>query len=167
MAVQIGRDEDDLNPVLRKIFKTETLAAWRMGSEASYRSRWLAMGGFPGSGLGGVALERGDQIRVVAEDENKGDDGLVRPPSPGSAGRGPTKEVDPLVVEFAASRDQHDSGVGGEIPSQEPGCGGKRFSRDFSAAVRSAARSGMFSMSRPFGVIRSGSCRGSSSPPMR
>ena len=110
MAVQIGRDEDDLNPVLRKIFKTETLAGLEDGIGGLVPQSVACNGRIPRVGLGGVALERGDQIRVVAEDENKGDDGLVRPHLPVQPAEGRQKEVDPLVVEFAASRDQHDSG---------------------------------------------------------
>ena len=79
MAVEVGRDENDLDPVLRKILETDALAGLEDGIGGLILQPVARNGRIPRVGFGVVALERGDQIRVGGEDKNIGEDGLVRP----------------------------------------------------------------------------------------
>ena len=126
VAVEIGRDEDDLNRVLGKILETEALAGLDDGIEALVLQPVGGDGRIRRIGLD-VALETGDQVGIAAQDEEKGEDGLVRPHLRVQTGEGFEEEVDPLVVEFAAPRDDHDPGIGGQIPGEETAGSGEEL----------------------------------------
>ena len=93
VAVQIGRDEDDLDPVLREVLESETVAGLQDGIG---RLIVEAVGGdrrISGSGSDRVALEGGNQVRVSAENEEEGEDRLAPIPVRCSDGRGPRRKT--------------------------------------------------------------------------
>ena len=101
VSVQVGRNEDDLDPVLGKISKAQTLAGLQDGIERLVLQPVRGDGRIRRVGRDLVAFEGGDQVRVSAQDEQIGKDGLIRLHFPVQAAEGFQEKIDPLVVEFA------------------------------------------------------------------
>ncbi|OPY91999.1 MAG: hypothetical protein A4E73_01573 [Syntrophaceae bacterium PtaU1.Bin231] len=127
MAVEVGRDEDDVDPVLNAVFQTQAIAGLQD------RVRRLVVETVGGDGrvalvrLHLVTLQQRDQIGVASQDQQESQDGVARRRLMLQSPQGIQKDVDPLVVELVPSRDHHDLRGRRDVLAEKTGRGGKQF----------------------------------------
>ncbi|OPY87244.1 MAG: hypothetical protein A4E72_01517 [Syntrophus sp. PtaU1.Bin208] len=123
VSVEIGRDKDNVDLVLRQILQPEAVARLQNRIRGFIMKAVRAYRGGPCFSFGVIALQGRNQIRMAAQDKQIDKDRLIAFHFLFQAAQGVKKDIDALVMKFISPGYRDDLGVAGQVFFQKPAGG--------------------------------------------